>query len=368
MSHWYELKNSHEIPSPALIVYPDRIIRNLQQMIHLVGDVQKLRPHVKTHKMAEVVRLKRELGIDKFKTSTIAEAEMTAAAGGRDILLSYQPTGPNVDRLLQLIRRFPETRFSTIVDDPGCVDALGLAATEAGIEIPLYVDLDVGMGRTGITPGDAALALCERIVARGGVRLAGLHAYDGHLHTKDAQLLEQQAAAAFEKVITLRDRLHEKGIEIERIIASGTPTFPLTAKHSDVEVGCGTTVLWDYGQPQHNPEMGFVNAAVLLCRVISKPGENRLTIDLGHKAVASEMPHPRVMFFGLEEARPVIHSEEHFTLETPLAGSYQVGDVVYGIPTHICPTVALHEQAWVAREGQAQEQWAVIARRRKITI
>ena len=110
------------------------------------------------------------------------------------------------------------------------------------------------------------------------------------------------------------------------------------------------------------------NAAVLMTRIISKPAPDLLCLELGHKAVAAEMPHPRVQLFGLEDAAATIQSEEHLVIQTPRAKDYQVGDVLYGLPRHICPTMALHSEVWAVRDGRAAELWPVTARTRRITI
>ncbi|MCA8984061.1 MAG: D-TA family PLP-dependent enzyme [Planctomycetaceae bacterium] len=367
MPSWYEIENADQIPSPTILLYPDRIRENLLRMIQQAGDVNRLRPHVKTHKLPQVVALKRELGIHKFKASTIAEAEMTAAAGGEDILLAYQPTGPNIARLLRLIETFPASRFSSIVDDADNLRQISAAAVASGHTVPLLVDLDVGMQRTGIVPERAA-ELYRLLQELPGVSPAGLHAYDGHLHDVDHEKLERSAQAAFAPVWELRAQLLAEGLPVPVVVASGTPTFPILLQQGGVEVGCGTTVLWDFGQPQISPDLDFLNAAVLLTRVISKPRGSRLCLDLGHKSVASEMPQPRVRLFGLEEAQVVGHNEEHLVLETPLASRYRVGDVVYGIPRHICPTMALHQEVWPVQNRQALEPWPVVARVRRITL
>jgi D-serine deaminase-like pyridoxal phosphate-dependent protein len=130
----------------------------------------------------------------------------------------------------------------------------------------------------------------------------------------------------------------------------------------------GTTVFWDAGYGTTLPDLPFVPAIVLLTRVISRPSPGRLCLDLGHKAVASENPHPRVVLFGLEDATAVGHSEEHLVLETPRAADFPVGTPIYGVPWHVCPTVALHDEAVVVRRGRAAERWPVVARARTLTI
>ena len=117
MSCWYKIDNELDVASPALLLYPDRIRENLRRMIALVGDVAKLRPHVKTHKLPQIIEMKLAHGISKFKTSTIAEAEMTASSGGKDVLLAYPLVGPNIRRFVALIQRFPATSFAALVDD-----------------------------------------------------------------------------------------------------------------------------------------------------------------------------------------------------------------------------------------------------------
>jgi len=182
---WYRIADAESVASPALLVHPDTIEENLRRMIAMAGAADRLRPHVKTHKLPQVIALELRHGITKFKVATIAEAEMTAAAGGTDILLAYPTIGPNAGRLAELVTRFPQVRFRAIADSDEGVAALGAAATAAGVTIDVLIDLDVGMHRTGIAPGPAAVALYRRIATTPGLVPGGLHAYDGHLHDAD---------------------------------------------------------------------------------------------------------------------------------------------------------------------------------------
>jgi len=365
---WYRILNEDEVPSPALLVYPERIAVNLERMIAAAGGAGRLRPHVKTHKMPAVIGMELERGIDKFKVATIAEAEMTAAAGGRDVLLAYPVVGPAARRLARLAVGFPETRFRAIADSTTGIDDLSAAAVAAGVSLDLLLDLDVGLGRTGIRPGPEAAQLYRRIAAAPGLTAGGLHAYDGHLRDSDHARLVAAAEAAFAPVWRFRDELRAAGLPVRRTVVSGTPTFAILAARDDVEVGAGTTVLWDAGQAEISPDLDFLPAAVLLARVVSKPGTGRLCLDLGHKAVASEMPHPRLEILGLGVAGFPIHSEEHLVVETPRADEFRVGDVVYAVPRHVCPTVALHDEAVVVRDGRAVDRWQVPARRRRLGV
>lgn len=366
-SKWWLLKNAAEVPSPSLLIYRDRVDENLRRMLAIAGSPERLRPHIKTHKLPQLVQRQLELGITKFKCATVAEAEMAASVGAPDVLLAYQPVGPNGLRVIELIRKFPGTKFSALVDDAGVVAQLSQLAVDSKVTLELLVDIDVGQHRTGIEAARAA-ELFRLIASSPGLRAGGLHGYDGHLSDSDPAKRAAACDEAFGGVWKVRDELRASGFELPRIVAGGTPTFPMHARRGDVECSPGTCVLWDAGYGKKLPDLDFLAAALLLTRVVGKPGADRLCLDLGHKAVASEMPHPRVVLLGLEEAQAVTHSEEHLVIETPRAKEFAVGDVIYGVPWHICPTVALHAEAWIVEDGAATLRWPIVARVRRLSV
>jgi 3-hydroxy-D-aspartate aldolase len=368
MDAWYTVSNVSDIPSPSLLIYPDRVEENIRRMVRIAGSVDRLRPHMKTNKLPEVIGMHLAQGITKFKCATIAEAEMVAACGAPDVLLAYQPVGPNVKRFVELVKMFPQTTFAALVDDEGTIRALSQAAVEAGVTLNLYLDVDCGMHRTGIASGPRAVELYRSIVESPGLRAMGLHAYDGHLHTTDFAQRTRECDASFASVQTLREQVVDAGLPSPAVVAGGTPTFPIHARRPDVECSPGTSVFWDLGYTTKLPDMDFLPAVLVLTRVISKPATNLLCLDLGHKAVASENPHPRVELMGLPDVKAVGHSEEHLVLETDRASEFCVGSTFYGMPWHICPTVALHNDAVVVRDGRAEERWKVVGRARMITI
>ena len=359
--------NEAEVASPALLLFEERIDANLRAMIEIAGGPQRLRPHVKTHKLGPLVRRQIELGITKFKCATIAEAEMCAVEGAPDVLLALAAVGPSVPRLCALIRQFPATRFATLADDTDAISALGHAACNAGLVIDVLLDLDCGQHRTGVQP-DAGAALYRKIATTPGLRASGLHAYDGHILDANAETRRVHCEQAFAPVEVLRRQLENEGMPVRLLVAGGSPTFPFHASHPDRECSPGTTVLWDFGYADKFPDLPFLPAAVLLTRVISKPGANRLCLDLGHKAVAAENPHPRVRLLELPDAPAVMHSEEHLVIETPRAGEFAVGATLHGIPRHVCPTVALYSEATVVRSGRAVECWPIFARARRLNV
>lgn len=365
---WHLVLNAADVPSPALLVYPDRIEENIRRMIRVAGGVERMRPHVKTHKLAEVIRQQMALGLSKFKCATIAELEMVAGCGVQDALLAYQPVGPNARRLVRLAAQFPGTKLSAIVDDASAILELAKACSESGRSLEVLLDIDCGMHRTGVAAGPKAVELYRLLSNSPGLNAGGLHVYDGHIQNSDPNERTKTCELAFAPAAQLRRDLEQLGLRVPRVVAGGTPTFPIHARRPDVECSPGTCILWDFSYAAKLPDLDFLPAALVLSRVISKPASHLLCLDLGHKAIASENPHPRVQFFELPEAKAVVHSEEHLVLETPDASKFAVGDCLYGIPRHICPTVALHSEAVVIKEGQAAERWKIAARNRMLTI
>jgi len=364
---WYLIDNVDEVFSPSLVVYPDRVNENIERAIQIVGDPARLRPHIKTHKMPPVIQMHLRDGVTKFKCATIAEAEMAAKAGAKDVLVATQPVGPNIKRLGQLFQKYEDVKFSTICDNPETARQLSASSKDFGCAIPVYMDVDSGMARTGIAPGKEAIDLYKLLSSLPNLKLEGLHVYDGHIHEPDPAKREQICNDAWKPIEALRQDLKQNNLQVPRIIAGGTPTFPFHAQHEDRECSPGTYVFWDFGY-QKFEDLDFLIAALLVTRVISKPGHNRLCLDLGHKAVAAENPQPRVQFLNLPEATLVMHSEEHLVIETPQAAQWKIGDVLYAVPRHICPTVALHDFAFSVENGRAEGKWEILGRRRFISI
>src|SRR6476469_1794868 len=143
--NWYTIENIDRIDTPCLVLYHDRIKMNINNAVKLIGNVNNLRPHVKTNKIAEVCKMMMDAGISKFKCATIAEAEMLAMINAQDVLLAYQPAGPKAERLNMLARHYPETAFSCIVDDAEIAKLLSEIYTRSGITLNVYIDLNTGM-------------------------------------------------------------------------------------------------------------------------------------------------------------------------------------------------------------------------------
>lgn len=231
----FAIDNVSELDSPSLLIYEERVDENLRRMVAQASSPERLCPHVKTHKLPQLIEKQLALGIRKFKAATIAEAEMCAAAGAPSVLLAHAPVGPRASRLVDLMRAFPQTAFATLVDDEAVAQHLSAVTSAAGLTIDTLLDIDCGMHRSGIAPGRGAEQLYALLNTLPGLRAAGLHAYDGHIH--DTDVLERQAKCdhALAPVLTLRERLRGAGFEVSRLVCGGSPTFPFLAARGDLE-------------------------------------------------------------------------------------------------------------------------------------
>jgi D-threonine aldolase len=365
MNNWFEIENVHQLDSPALVIFPERVKANIQQAIKMVGDVNRLRPHIKTNKSADAVRLMIEAGITKFKCATIAEAELLGIVGAKDVILAYQPLGPKLIRFINVINKYKNTSYSCITDNIQAAKELSLTFSQNKLTIPVYIDLNVGMNRTGISPGDDAFHLYSFLSSAPGIHAAGLHAYDGHIRDHDINTRTANCNKAYALVEEFQKGIVPKPL----IVAGGSPTFPIHAQRKEVECSPGTFIYWDKGYTDGCAEQPFLPAAVLITRIISLPSTGKICTDLGHKSVAAENEiNRRVYFLNAKDLTPVSQSEEHLVLEATADHSYKTGDILYGIPWHVCPTIALYERAFTVENGKVSGEWMNSARDRKITL
>src|SRR5688572_14190027 len=361
---WFEIKNINELDSPALVVFPERVKHNIRLAIDMIGDVSRLRPHIKTNKSPDVAKLMLKAGITKFKCATIAEAEMLAQSNAADILLAYQPLGPKLDRFVSLIKKYPSTKFSCLTDNITAANEQATAFRSNDLIVPVFIDLNVGMNRTGISPDQKAIELAGHCATLKGITLAGLHAYDGHIRDVDFEMKKQNCDIAFAAV----EKLNEK-LKLPVIIMGGSPAFSVHCKRKKIECSPGTFVYWDKGYSDLCPEQGFLPAIVLVTRIISLPSANKICTDLGHKSVSAENEiTKRVFFLNAEGLKPVGQSEEHLVLEAGENHTFKVGQIFYGLPYHVCPTVALYERVITIEKGKATGEWKNVARDRRITV
>ena len=366
---WYTIQDIDQVDTPALVIYQRRVKKNIRLLRDMINDSDRLRPHVKTHKTKEVTFLLMEAGINKFKCATIAEAEMLGMCGARDVLLAYPVFGPKLHRFIRLIEVYASTNFSCLIDNRSSAEQISKVAMENKLTIDVFIDLNVGMNRTGIKPGKEAVQLYIDANQYDGLKVQGFHVYDGHIREKDLQERIVLAERAFAPVEAMSLQLKEKGYKEPKVIVGGSPTFPIHAKREKVECSPGTFIFWDMGYQNTLPEQKFLPAALIVTRVISLPDEKSVCLDVGYKAIASENNlNNRICFLNKPILEAIGQSEEHLVLEVPEDHSWKVGDVLYGVPVHICPTCALYEKAVIVEEGKVIDKWEIISRARRIEI
>lgn len=364
----YRLNDTTNVITPSLLVYPHLIEKNIQRMVTIAAGTDYLRPHVKTHKMAEIIQMQMYQGIRKFKCATIAEAELLAICGAQDILLAMQAVGANMERFFYLMEKYPNAKFSTLVDNSKTLQKLASLAKSRKKSIALWLDINNGMNRTGIVPEGEALELYKNMESHPNILVEGLHVYDGHLRNPNSLERKKECDQAFDQVLKLKKNIEDEGFKTPSIVAGGSPTFPFHSQRELVETSPGTTLLWDAGYGGLFADMDFIMAAVLVTRVISKPNKDLLCFDLGHKSIAPEMGFPRVKIFGLKDSRQINQSEEHLVVESPDAKNFEIGDIFYAIPMHICPTVAKYPFVQTVENNEITGSWKVAARDQKINI
>jgi D-threonine aldolase len=270
--------------------------------------------------------------------------------------------------LLQLVIEYPSTKFSCLIDNVETASHLSSIFYERSLTLSVFIDLNVGMNRTGIIPENVP-DLFEKCQFLPGINIHGLHAYDGHIRDEDLVIRKKRSDEVFAQVASLRDHIKSKYNRELIIVAGGTPTFSIHSKRKEIECSPGTYIYWDKGYQQTLKEQDYLFAALVITRVISKPADNIICVDLGHKSIASENTiEKRVDFINAPDLQPIGHSEEHMILKTEDNKTYQVGDVLYGIPFHICPTVALYDRVAVVEKNKVITYWNTTARNRKITI
>ncbi len=360
--------NYSHIESPGLIVFPETVRSNIKMAIDMVGgDVARLRPHIKTHKTQEVNDLLLEAGIYKFKCATIAEAELLAISKAKDILLSIQPTGTTLSRFIELILNYQKSQFSCLVDDYLAAEKVNELAINNNILINIFIDLNVGMNRTGIFPKKAFQLIDEITNHLPNLIIKGLHAYDGHIRDFDIDKRIEHVKQDFVDFYELIDHIDPKNKY--ELVVGGTPSFLVHRTNDRFVCSPGTFVFFDIGYSNLFPENTFKMAVQIISRVISKPTSSTICIDLGHKSVAAENPiENRVRFIDFPNWTLKSQSEEHGMIEVNDHANIEIGQIIRMYPYHICPTVALHQNLQVIEDDEMVGEWVVKARNRKINF
>ncbi|HVM51104.1 MAG TPA: DSD1 family PLP-dependent enzyme [Candidatus Acidoferrum sp.] len=349
-----------EVDTPALLLDGEALEANLQTMARFfAGRHCKLRPHFKSHKCTAVARRQMQAGAVGITCAKLGEAEVVAAAGIRNILIANQVVGPlKIRRLLELARC---AEPMVLVDSAENVRMLSEAAVSAGARLGVLIEVDVGMGRCGVAPGQPALDLARVVASSPGLRFDGLHGYEGHcVDLRDEAERVEKTRRSLKAMIETRRLVEGSGLPVSIVTGGGTGTYTINGDCEGVdEVQAGSYAAMDWWYKDIRPE--FQQAMSILTTVVSRPTPATAVIDVGRKGVGAEWGPPRIKNLpGADVAS--FGSEEHTKLSVPPGSPLRVGDRVEIIPSHGCTTSNLYSEFIVHRAGKPLEVWPIEGR------
>jgi len=356
-----------EVDTPALVVDLDAFERNLRGLPERIsGSPVRIRPHAKTHKCPMIALKQIELGAVGVCCQKVSEAEAMVYGGVKDVLVTNEIVGrQKLQRLMSLAHT---AHIGVCADDAGQVGALDTAAGDAGITLPVYLEVNMGGNRCGVEPGEPALQLATQIAEAPHLTFAGLQAYHGsaqHLRGWDER--RQAIAQATEKAGRTRDLLARNGIQCSTITGAGTGTFEFeSASGVYTELQCGSYIFMDadYGRNldrDGTPIKGFESSLFVWATVMSRPTEDRAIVDAGLKALGFDSGPPLVC----DEPAATYEraSDEHGRLGISGATNrLRIGDKVRLIPGHCDPTVNLYDWYVCVRGNRVEQLWPITAR------
>jgi len=350
----------NQITTPALIVDYEILQRNIHYMAKFAADCGvKLRPHVKTHKCPKIAHMQLEAGAEGICVAKLSEAEVFAASGIKDILIANEIISPEkIQRLLKLNRY---TRTMVAVDSKKNIEDLNRFAGKTNQILDVLIDLNVGLNRTGILPGEPALELAQVISQSPHLKLCGLQAYEGQLtYIKKFEQKEEQTKAIMKTVVETKGLIESNGIPCEIITAGGSGTFMITGKCPGVtEIQPGTYVFNDHHIHSFVPELEI--ALTVLTTVNNMPAKEIVTLDMGSKSISSDMGMP--LFKGYGNSMKVLAlTEEHCQCTYGPNSKFTLGERIEAIPAHVCTTVNLYDYFYVIKDGELIGKWDVLAR------
>jgi D-serine deaminase-like pyridoxal phosphate-dependent protein len=353
-----------DVDTPALILDLDAFETNLRRLPEAVRGRVRIRAHAKTHKCPEIARRQVAAGAVGVCCQKVSEAEAMVEGGIADVLVSNEIVGAHkLERLAALARR---ARIGVCVDNPGNLPALQAAAQRAAVTIDAYIELEVGMRRCGVAPGEPALALARAIVASPGLRFAGLHAYHGraqHIRSAEERRAVIQNSALLVK--NTKALLKDAGIDCPIVTGAGSGTFMFEVElgaWGEIQPGSYVFMDWDYARNEWAPPMPrFEHALFVLAGVMSRPAPALAVVDAGLKASSVDSGMPAVW------ERPGLTythaSDEHGWVEiAPGASAPGLGDKLLLVPGHCDPTVNLYDWYVCVRGGVVEALWPITAR------
>jgi D-serine deaminase-like pyridoxal phosphate-dependent protein len=353
----FRIAEAERVLTPALLIDRDRVQHNIVTTLQLLGgDANRWRPHVKTAKLGYVMQVLVDAGVRQFKCATSLELSVACQAGAGDVLVAYPLIGANAARVRQIAEQNQSVAISVLVENESQV------AQWQGSAVGVFIDVNPGMNRTGVPEEHTGVILrLSQSIASSGLRFRGLHYYDGHLSKYGMAERYTHAHLGYDRLMDIVDTLSAHGIEIPEVITAGTPAFPCSLSFKRFEsapflhrVSPGTVVYCDATSLTQLPaEFGYLPAAVVMTRVVSHPAPGMITCDAGHKTVSADAGIPTCAVLGHPELEPLTPSEEHLPVRVADGAALPaIGELLYLVPRHVCPTVNNFDDAVIVGGGK----------------
>lgn len=365
----YAVSGMDEVLTPALVVYPDAVASNIAQTLRLLGgDADRWRVHIKTAKLAYTLRMLVERGVKNFKCATTLELLTACQSGAEDVLVAYPVMAANARRVREIADQHRALRISVLAENEDQVRQW------RGSRVGIFIDVNPGMNRTGVEQSDREKVLAlAKAIGNAGVEFRGLHYYDGQYGAFDEHERTAAAHAGYGRLLGLVGELERSGIRVPEVVTAGTPTFPASLAYPGFRQASfihrcspGTVIYHDATSLAQLPqEYGYMPGVLVVTRVVSHPHEGILTCDAGHKAVSADAGVPTCVVLGHPELTPLGPSEEHLPMKSAKLPGPVVGEVLYLLPRHVCPTVNNFDCALRVRSGRIEAVERVSARGRE---
>jgi D-serine deaminase-like pyridoxal phosphate-dependent protein len=365
----YAISGLEDVLTPALVVYPDAIASNIAQTLRLLGgDADRWRVHIKTAKLGYTLHMLVERGVKNCKCATTLELLMACQSGAKDVLVAYPVMAANARRVAEIADQHRGVRISVLAENEEQIGQWN------GSRVGIFLDINPGMNRTGIEQSDSrkVVGLAQTIL-KAGVEFRGLHYYDGQYGALEERERTAAAHAGYDRLLELVAEIESSGIRVPEVVTAGTPTFPCSLTYQGFGRGefihrfsPGTVVYHDATSLAQLPhEYGYMPAVLVVTRVVSHPREGIVTCDAGHKAVSADAGLPTCVVLGHPELTPLGPSEEHLPMKSAKLPGVAIGEELYLLPRHVCPTVNNFDCALRVREGQIEGVEKVSARGRE---
>lgn len=349
------------LPTPAPLVDLDVLERNIATMAAFFAErPARLRAHVKTHRAPAIARMQVAAGSHGITAPKVSAAEAMVDGGIDDVYVANQVVSPlAIARLADLARR---ATVAVAVDDARNVADLSAAAGERGVTLDVFIEIDAGMGRCGVQPGEPALAVARTVAHTPRLRFAGIHVYEGHVvQDPDAAVRKAETERMLDRALESRDLIEREGIAVETVTCGGTGTYDISGVYPGItEHQSGSYVYMDPGYAQKVPAFGL--AFSLLCTVMSRPAPEKVITDGGLQVLASG--GGPVMAKGHPELEHRHLSEEHgsFLVREGECTALDTGDLIEVYPGHCCAAANLHDHVFAVRDGRVEAVWLATAR------